>query len=420
MPRLVGAELVVIIMLATTSAAAQVVVATGVAEDATEANSQMKIGIDRRGMVYLTFVKPSGGVDQVFVASSAGGRRWRVQQVTRAPAPARYPALAVGLGGAVHLAWTQYDNGVGKVYYARHDGRAWSRAAKVSPGEAYAGVPALVADAQDTVHLVWYGIRAQAPAVRTRHGSIYEIFYTALSGGRWRKPLIISPGIPDAVNPALALDDLGRLHSAWYQFDLRAYQARHALRPAPDGAGLRERAWDQPVTVSTGRADALGVTLTAGPGGAAYVLWERREPPGSRIYGAEHRGRWSGQEQVSPASQNASSPTAAVDGRGNLYVAWDSDGQIYLRRREGTWQRAGRVTTSGRNSLPAIAAAGNAVVLMWTAETAGDRRVEFAALAGELEPLSPLPWNMRGIVLALLIVGMLFFAWSQRRRRRRT
>ncbi len=395
-------------------------VATGVAEEATEANSQTKIGVDRGGTVHLTFVKPSGGVDQVFVASSSDGRRWQVQQVTRAPVPARYPALAVEPRGAVHLAWTQYDNGVGKVYYARRDGRAWSRTGKVSPGEAYAGVPSLVVDAADTVHLVWYGIRAQAPSVRTRHGSIYEIFYTALSGGRWSRPVMISPGIPDSVNASLALDDLGRLHSAWYQFDLRAYQARHVLRPAPNGAGMRDRAWGQPVTVSSGRADALGVTLATGPGGAAYVLWERREPPGGRIYAAEHRGGWSGQQQVSPGSQNAFHPTAAVDGQGNLFAAWDSDGQIYLRRREGTWQNAGRITTNGRNTLPAIAAGANAVVLMWTAQTEGDTRVEFTTVAGRLEPPSPLPWNMRRIVLVLAVVGIyLLFAWSQWRRSRK-
>jgi len=401
----ISAPLVVLLAIILTAppAAAQVVVATGVAEDATEANSQPKIGIDHRGTVYLTFVKPSAGVQQVFLASSTDGRLWRVQQVTRAAAHARYPALAIGPDDSVHLAWTQYDNGVGRVYYARYDGRRWSAAAKVSPGDAYAGVPALVADSQGTVHLVWYGIRAQAPTVRTRHGSIYEILYTAHSGGRWREPEVISPGIPDAVNPALALDDLGRLHSAWYQFDLRNYQARHTVR---------ERRWEQPVTISSGRADSLGVTLATGPGGATYVVWERRESAGSRIYLAEHRGRWSGQQQASPGSQDAFNPTAAVDERGSLYVAWDSDGHVYLRRRDGTWRGADRVTATGRNTQPAIAAGRGAVVLMWTQQTAGDTRVEFATVAGSIAgPATRVrfPWGV--ILVALIVLGV---AWWRR------
>ena len=49
-------------------AQAQTVVATDVAEDATEANSQPKIGADSHGRIYLAFEKPAGGYSQIFVA----------------------------------------------------------------------------------------------------------------------------------------------------------------------------------------------------------------------------------------------------------------------------------------------------------------------------------------------------------------
>jgi len=408
---------------------AQTVVATDVTEDATQANSQPKIGVDASGKIYITFVGTAGGYSQIFVASSTDGRQWDIQQVTRARAHARYPALAVGPDNTVHLAWTQYDNGVGKVYYARYANRGWGTPLKVSPGDAYAGIPALAVDAQGTVHMVWYGIRAGAPAITTRHGSIYEILYTAASDNRlrpasngagWREPKVISPGIPDAINPALVIDGTGRLHSAWYQFDLRNYQVRHTLRPASNGAGVYDGAWTPPETISSGRADSMAVTLAAGPDAAAVVVWERRDSGGSRIYFAERSQRWSGQQLVSAPAQNGFNPSVAIDGRGRVYVAWDDDGQIYLRRRDGAWRETNRVTGEAKSTHPIIAAVKDKVLVMWTQQIGDEIRLR-AATVTAVNPSVPwprLPWGL--LVVGLLVVAyyLLWAAVMWRRSRR--
>lgn len=387
-----------ILLVLSPFANAQTVVATDVSEEATEANSQPKIGADSHGKIYITFVKPSGGYSQIFVASSTDVRRWDLQQVTRARAHARYPALAVGPDDSVHLAWTQYDNGVGKVYYSYLSTQGWIAPVKVSPGDTYAGIPALVVDAQKTVHMVWYGIRAGAPAVATHHGSTYEILYTAASENRWKAPRVISPGIPDSINPALVMDHSGRLHSAWYQFDLRNYQVRHTLY---------ERAWTQPEVISSGRADSMAVTLAAGPDGSVVLGWERRDSGGSHIYFAERTTRWSGPQQLSVPSQNGFNPSVAVDALGRVYVAWDHDGQIYLRRRDGTWRETGRVTREAKNTHPIVAAVGDKVLMMWIQQAGDETRLRTATVA-EISvppPRSRLPWT-------LLIVGLLFAASS--------
>ena len=418
------ASMLLLIMVTAVSAAAPTLVAPDVTEDATEANSQPKIGVDAPGKIYITFVKTAGGYSQIFVASSTDGQRWDIQQVTRARAHARYPALAVGPDNTMHLAWTQYDNGVGKVYYARYANRGWSTPLKISPGDAYAGIPALAVDAQGTVHMVWYGIRAGAPAITTRHGSIYEILYTAASDNRlrpasngagWREPKVISPGIPDAINPALVIDSTGRLHSAWYQFDLRNYQVRHTLRPASTGAGVYDRAWTLPETISSGRADAMAVTLAAGPAGTAVVAWERRDS-GSRIYFAERSQRWSGQQLISASSQNGFNPSVAIDGRGRVYVAWDDGGQIYLRRRDGAWRETNRVTREAKSTHPIIAAVKDKVLVMWTQQVGDATRLRVATVEGTsvAPPRSRLPW---GVVIAGLLVGY-YLLWAALQRRR--
>src|SRR5437667_9528379 len=67
---------------------AQTVVAMDVAEDATEANSQPKIGADSHGRVYLAFEKPAGGYWQILVAPSPDSLGRDRQQASRAGAHA--------------------------------------------------------------------------------------------------------------------------------------------------------------------------------------------------------------------------------------------------------------------------------------------------------------------------------------------
>jgi hypothetical protein len=399
---------IAITLLSAPPVRAQTVVASDVADDATDANSQPKVGFTSHREAYLTFVKPVQNVEQVFVASSADLRRWDVQQITHATVPSRYPALAVGGDDTVHIVWTQYDQGIGRVYYAHTEGSRWSLPVKVSPGEAYAGVPALAVDSRGTIHLVWYGIRPEAPAVRTRHGSVYEILYTASHDGQWLPPVLISPGIPDAVNPSLGIDDLGRVHSAWYQFDLRAYQARHAMYT---------NAWTPPHTISTGHDDAFAVSLATGKQGTVYVVWERRETAGGRIYFAEFQTQWSPQQQISSATDNAFHPAIAVDNAGRLFVAWDADGQILLRRRDSGWERIERVPAEGRNAQPTLGASQGTVLLAWTQALAGTLRIQATTVQGNpLAPSpggSPRPWGVLALGVILLSAA---FWWTRRRR----
>ncbi|HET6947263.1 MAG TPA: sialidase family protein [bacterium] len=383
---------------------AQTIVARDVSEDATEAASEPKIARDAQGAVHLTFVKPVGGVDQVHVASSTdNGRTWSVRQITTRSVPSRYPTLTAGPGGALHLAWTTYEP-IGHVYYARLNGARWSTPQQVSPGNAYAGVPAIAADPAGGVHVVWYGIRAQAPQVTTRHGSTYEILYSGRSGSRWSTPVVISPGIPDSINPALAVDGSGVLHSAWYQFDLRAYQVRYTRR---------QREWDRPQQISTGSADAFAVALAVHPDGRAYLVWEGRGQP-TRIYFSEGRDRWTGQQPISAEGRAAFNPSVAVDSRGRVHVVWESDGELYLRRRDRQWQGSERVAAEGKNTHPIVTAHGETIDLMWTQEIDGRRQIRFIALgapgAAGTADRSAL-WA--SAILILLALGLL---WQWRRR----
>lgn len=404
------AQLLVLLLLFAAAAPvhAQTTVASDVSDEATEANSQPKLARDSQGTIYLTFVKPVRGVAQIFVASSDDhSRTWRVQQITTAQADSRYPTLALGPDNQVHLAWTQYDGGVGKVYYARFDGTRWTPAVHLSPGDAYAGLPALAAAPDGALHIVWYGIRAQAPAIRTRHGSIYEILYRGRAGTDWTPAEVISPGIPDSINPALGVDGQGRLHSAWYQLDLKTYQVRHTER---------DKAWKIPEQISRGDSDAFAVAMAVRRDGAVYVVWERRAASGIRIHFAERHERWSGPQPLSPDGGDAFNPSVAADEQGRVYVVWESAGQLYLRRRDRQWLGPERLSEQGQNRHPILSSNGKIVDLMWTQQIGGEHRLRFATIAGAVTAVPSSGTRLLGLgMIALLIAAAL---WQFRRRTR--
>lgn len=404
-----------LVLLATLGASAPptqpVVVATGVAEDATASNSQPKVARDRDGTLYITFVKPVEGKDQVFLASSTDhGHQWQLTAVTRNTAGSRYPTLAIGPEGIVHVAWTQYDGGVGSVYYARFDGRSWSALTRVSEGTAYAGIPALTIGARGQPHMVWYGIRAQAPSVATRHGSIYEILYSTAPGKQWTPAVIISPGVPDSINPTLGIDSMGRLHSAWYQYNLRTYQVRHTTFA---------QSWSPPVQVSQGE-DASTVAMALGPTDAVYLVWERHEPSGTRIYFAERTHEWNAQQPVSAAGEQASNPSIAVDPHGTPYVAWANAGTIYLRRRGGPWLGIERLQVEGHNDHPILSTSGPEVYLTWTQQLGKDRRLMFASVrAGGMITSRRQPTIWIGVLSSIAgLLALALWQWWRRRRQR--
>ncbi|MDQ7843143.1 MAG: sialidase family protein [Armatimonadota bacterium] len=399
-----------LLLAAAHPAPAQTIVAADVSEDTTEWASQPKIARDPNGSLHLAFVKSVGGTDQVHVASSTDdGRSWRVRRHTAGPAASRYPTLAAGPNGDLHLAWTTYEP-IGHIYYSRFDGRRWSPPLKISPGNEYAGIPALAVDPAGAPHVVWYGIRRQAPPAATRHGSVYEILYSGWVGGRWSSPVVISPGLPDSINPALAADRSGTLHSAWYQLDGNVYQVRYARRSGE---------WEFPEQVSAGEADAFAVALAAHPDGRVYVVWEHRGRP-TRVYFAERRTRWIARQPISPEGQDASTPAVAVDDGGRVYAVWSSRGQLYLRRRDRVWQGTERLTAEGTNTDPVVAARGAYVDLMWTQVIGQRRLLRFATLAGPRAAArggAPAVW---AAAIPILLALLLLWQWHRRPRPGRT
>jgi hypothetical protein len=371
-------HLLVCCLLAAAVPAREVLRIPEAGRDATAGNNQRKIVTT--GPVSVLGYVTSGG--EVAVARWSGRGRPEVVRLSRPGIRAGLVALAAA-GEVVHAVWVDYGT-VGHVWYTARTPSGWQEGRKISPGPPYAGFPAIAVDASG-VHVVWYGVR---PGELTRHGAVYEILYTRGQGGRWSRPEVISPGLPDALNPALALSSDGTLHAAWYQFDGRWYRATYRAR---------REGWQPPEFASGPGFDAYGVALDVGPDGTVHLVWERRERGGPQIAYARRSGRWTREEILGSGER----PVVAVSS-GTVYVAWESDGGIHARARTTRWSDPVRL---GPGSHPTLAP-GPPPLIAWT-------RPEGRGYAVVVASLAPAPSGVSGevVVAVLLIAGALWLGW---------
>jgi len=352
-----------------------VLIARGATNDATASNNGVKL-VRARGALVAAYAGGAGDVPQLLLAVSRdGGSHWRpFGQASDGPVASRLGALAADASGRIYVVWTRYDAGVGKVYYREWAGSGaggWTASQqRISPAGVYAGYPAVAPDRLGHPAVVWYGIREGPTPTPTKHGSIYEILFTAFDGRAWSRPSLISTGVPDSINPALASDFAGRLHAVWYQYNGRAYQVRYAE--------YTDR-WTQPEGVSHTPADEFNPDVAAGAQGRLVLVWEQHDPSGSVINFTRRAGTaWEAPVALS-GGPAAFHPAVATDATGAVWTAWDADdGEIYARRFKNRWGPVMRLTADGGNVFPSILAEGGALDVMWTHTSAAGASVYFA------------------------------------------
>lgn len=377
-------------------------VASGSSE-ATNDNGQRKFLQTEEGTLELIYGQLENEVDQIFVTSSDDeGSTWADPiRLSRQEIPARLGSLAEDPDGRLHAAWVDYET-VGHVWYAVREDGVWSNAAKISPGPFYAGFPVIAAEA-NRIHLLWY---ASVPDENYDVGSRYEIIHLLNSEGTWGRPTVVSVGGLDALNPTVAQDRAGVVHTAWYERTVGRYQAHYAFFDQDD--------WRTPAVISPDTSNALGVAMDIGPDGTVHLVWEQFAEDGPEVhYSALANDRWS--EPQILASPPAVDPVIASDDDGRVFAAWSDRSAIYTSElQDGSWMAA---TTLGPGTHPTLAS-GERVRIAWTRPDGTGHEVVTASLLSETpEEGSSLPGGLVWISAVLLVsTGAVAWVFFLRRR----
>ncbi len=353
---------------------------------ATDDNGQRKLVQTDDGTLELIYVQLEDGVGQIFVTSSADdGRSWSEPvRLSRPGISAALGSLTEDIDGRLHAAWVDRET-VGHVWYAVRQAGVWSESAKVSPGPFYAGFP-VIATEGGRVHLLWY---AAVPDEAYDVGSRYEIIHLVGFEGEWGLPTVVSVGGLDALNPTVAQDRSGVVHTAWYERDVGRYQAHYAF--------LDEGKWRVPTVVSPDTSNAFGVAMDIGADGTVHLVWEQLTEQGPAAhYSYLADGRWSSPIILAPAP--AVDPVLASDDSGRLFAAWSDRASIYFAEmRDGAWATA---TNLGPGTHPTLAA-GNPVHIAWTRPAGAGYEVVVASLG------SSVPGESKAVLIGLVGLGIL-------------
>jgi hypothetical protein len=202
----------------------------------------------------------------------------------------------------------------------------------------------------------------------------------SLGAGRrvWSRTRVLGTGS----FPSVAVDGHGNFFAAW--------RGNSGVDIAVRRAGTRS--WQRPRTVAS--SQATYPRLAVGRGGAAALVWERFEPALASSIEATRlsspAGNWERPRILSRAP--ALNPEAAVDSRGNLFVAWEYWGRsgggsssieaIVRPAAASAWPAPDEVSPNNgtRRIVSQVVARGNRRALVaWSSWQAG---VEVAAFDG--------------------------------------
>ncbi|MFX1477574.1 MAG: OmpL47-type beta-barrel domain-containing protein [Promethearchaeota archaeon] len=305
---------------------------------------------------------------------------WTTTEVisTESTLSSQYPEIAIDGNGNVHVVWEDYTDLDGQgtdyeldIFYKRWDAISsiWTTTEVVSTESTnQSRAPTLTVDGAGNVHVVW-----RDSTNYDGSGTDYDIFYkrwNAISSTWTTTEVVSTESTGQSGEPTVTVDSAGNVHVAWYSNDIY-YKRRDAISST----------WTTTELVSTESTGGSWYPSIAVDGnGNVHLVWYGDENySGSGTDNDIFYKRWNATsntwttaEIISTESTGESTlPTIAVDGSGNVHVAWnddtmdsDSSWDIYYKRWvaiNNTWTMTEVVSTEQwRNcNYPTIAVDGS-------------------------------------------------------------
>lgn len=186
--------------------------------------------------------------------------------------------------------------------------------------------------------------------------------------------------------------------------------------------------WSAPTNISNNAGHSLSPALAVDGTGTLHAVWYDNSAGNLDVFYASRRvddAEWSPAVNVSNTPGNSYWPAIAVDGQGNVHVAWDDSGAnreiLYVMKPAGSaaWTAPMNISNSaGASRLVALATdAAGAVHAVWNDDTPGNAEIYYA-----LRPAGSTSWTTPVVIaatagtswspaIALDIAGAIHVAW---------
>ena len=352
---------------------------------------------DPHGQLWAAWEAQSGSDVEIYTSRWAGGAWSPPEPVDARPdAWDRSPSLAIATGPSgseqAWLAWTsapRSDPSRRELYVSRWAAGAWTEPQVVPTGAATrVSDPVLAAAPGGALWLAWSG----------SDGAGAEIYASRWDGRSWSAPWQVS-GEPDRgdYQPRLVVAGDGRPWLAW---------VGHQAGPDDDiyashwtGAG-----WTAEEMVNHDD-DALDTrpSLAVGPDGQPWLAWMGRVAGGERSHRRILFARWDPSlpawtpEQVASSSPDLpideEGPSLAVDGQGQVHLAWIAVGNsatalAYARWTGAGWAEPQAIRTGVAADVIAVESGDGRPVLLWLDPSASPAPLAQATVEATTQPLA--------------------------------
>ena len=236
----------------------------------------------------------------------------------------RYPDVAVNPNGNAIAVWGGGESGVQARY--RPAGGPWQSPTQLA---SCGGRPRAGVDAVGNATVIW---------IQCGEGETRVFAATRTTTGVWSSPVTLSTAGRYTENPQLAVASSGYVVASWAETDGR-YWVIQASALSPGGS------WERAMQLSSVGGDSLGSQAVINVGGAAMVSWTRYDAVGPMVWVASRDAAgWEPAVNLSQPGAQGSSPSLAIDHRGDAIAVWNENGQgqSSFRPSSGSWQEPER------------------------------------------------------------------------------
>jgi mRNA-degrading endonuclease HigB of HigAB toxin-antitoxin module len=234
--------------------------------------------------------------------------------------------VAMNDNGDAIVVWQENDGSNWRVYKSEYRSGVWtyptSTADALNLNGGVASDPRVAMDNGGNAIVVW---------VQT-DGSTDQIYKSEYRNGVWTHPTStsdhISPTGQNAQQPNVAMDNKGNAIIVWSQNDGTTASTYYQIFKGE----FRNNAWLHPVAlsgnISPDSQDATSPKVAMDDNGNAIIAWQQSDGANQQIFKSEYRNStWthptSLSDNISPDGQPMDEPQVAMDNRGHAMIVWE-------------------------------------------------------------------------------------------------